>query len=107
MAAKTFTFKKEAKATGLARVAQTRSTYIKLGNKWVGTIYPPTRDNGFVPAEPQWTIQLRVVDASARGGWKNARLKWRGNSEDEAKQFLVNHFDVIVANGLYTEEGGE
>jgi hypothetical protein len=87
-------FKKQPKETGLAGVANPNPfTDIKADKKKVGYISPPSRfgDN-------QWTVWLAVKRQTTDENpcpFENVRLKWRGNSEQEGRDFLKDRWESI------------
>ena len=82
-----FTFKRQPKATGLARVADpTPAVDIKLKGKNVGWLQPPRwRDE-----ETQWKLFLRVK-SDEHPGWRNAALKVRFENEADARAFVTQN----------------
>lgn len=81
-------FKKEPKATGLAHVANPYAgVEIKGDEKRVGTINPPFRN------EWKWSVSFMIKDSEHRLGWRHVNLKWRGDTEEEARDFVKRVWD--------------
>lgn len=94
-----FTFKKQPRATGLARVAErSTSTEIKIKGKAVGLIDVPLMfdDN----------VRIRfMVKCDEHPGWKWVKLKAGFDTESDARVMLNNKFDYIQANfDLYHQD---
>lgn len=86
MADPKFTFKKEARETGLATVARPEpDTRIKLKGKEVGMILAPhafSRDD-------KWEVWFIIDDTSGgNSDWKWTVLKKRFDTEPEAREWL-------------------
>lgn len=80
-----FTFKKEKRGF----TSEADSTTVKMGGRWVGNIID-TRDilEGVI-------IRLAVKDSSTRIGWRWITLKYRPDTEAEARAFLLERQDFI------------
>lgn len=93
-----FTFKKEPRETGLARIANPHPfTTIKHKKKDVGSIYPPTRFNG-----GSWTIGLTIKKEG--GGFKWIFFKKKFLEEADARKWLNERAEQIVKKyDLYIE----
>jgi hypothetical protein len=89
-----FTFKRHPKETGLRSVGHPDPWVdIKLAKKVVGSIVPPTaftRDDAF-------KVMLMVADPSNRCGWEWVTLKFRGDTEQSAREFLTTNAEAIQA----------
>lgn len=95
-----FTFKKEKPQTGLASVGNPNpDTIIKLDRMQVGSIVAPwwsSEDN-------KWAVRLiQAVEGDQEFRW--VTLKKRFDEEPEARQYLNDNFDRIVAIGLHKIE---
>ena len=95
MAKQTFTFKKQRLETGLAAVGNSYpTTTIKHQKMEVGAIYPPnwrTEDN-------LWRVRL-MVGTEENWTWKEFKRKFE--TEPEARQFLKDNAEQIIALGLF------
>jgi len=87
-------FKKQPKETGLATVGNPyQSVDIKADKKLVGTIYAPnwrTKDN-------LWSIGFMVIDTEKHSGWKWVTLKFKGETEQECRDWLKENWEEIQA----------
>jgi hypothetical protein len=92
MAAKKPTFKKEPRATGLARIADPHpSTTIKLGGKRVGQIRPPhIRDE-----KPVWSVSV-MVTTDKHPGWTWVVFARKHESESDARAWVLANWDKIA-----------
>jgi len=86
-----FTFCKEPRETGLARVTQTPLTQIKSAKKICGYIKPPSKLHN----DTQWSIQISIVDADDRNGWRWIFLKKRFDLETEARDWLKSRHESL------------
>lgn len=88
-----FTFRKEAKETGLAGIGRPyANTEIKVNKKYVGNIVAPT----FTTQDNKWKIRLQVVTQSPCG-WDWISFTARFNDEPSARKWLNDHAEAITA----------
>lgn len=88
------TFKKQARATGLARIAEPEPiTDVKIGGSIVGMITPPH----FTATDRSWRASIRVKDPEAGGGWKWARLRQKFTDEPSARVWLTQAMPDITS----------
>lgn len=86
-----FTFARQPRATGLARVAErSTTTLIKLKSKECGYISIPLGSGA------PCIIRFAVKQAD-HPGWGWMQLKARPASEQEARQWLADNTDAILA----------
>lgn len=92
------TFKKQAPATGLARVTLPEpDTYIKLDGKIVGSIFAPH----YTDPDRRWRIRLMVEktnelnDGNPNCTWMSVILKARFNDEQRARSFFREKLEQI------------
>ena len=91
------TFKRQSKDTGLAGVCNPDPDVdIKLNKKVFGHIVAPnwrTKDN-------KWGICIAIIktepDNNLNCNWKNIILKIRFDTEDDARQWMVNNIEKIL-----------
>lgn len=96
-----FTFRKERVETGLAGVGYPNpSTVIKLEGKPVGEIIGPC----WASEDSLWRVRLAEADKSEYRGWKMVTLKAKFDSEPEARKYLNENFERVVAIGLHKVE---
>jgi hypothetical protein len=83
-------FKKQPGAKGLSSVGNPhQDVTILLDKKQIGVIYGPTwRDK-----DSKWSIQLMVKHANS---WKNILLKAKFDTEEHARQFMINNIGRIL-----------
>lgn len=103
--AEKFTFKKEPQTTGLAGVGNPYpNTAIKHKKKEVGVIYAPT----WQTKDDKWSISLMVLkkedEEQGNCEWNWISLKARFDSEPEAREFLKEHVEGVLAKGLHHAE---
>lgn len=96
-----FTFKREPRETGLARIgADAPSSAIKLRGQDVGLLKSPAGSR-LSAAPDQWTIRFMVVRESTQDEpcpWRWATLKRRFDNEPEARAWLQSvDADALVA----------
>ncbi len=95
--AKIFTFKREAKETGLARIGNPyQSVIIKHLKKEVGRIAAPN----WTSKDNKWLIRL-MTKTEGGCGWKWIQLKARFNDEEAAREFIIANAEQILAFGLH------
>lgn len=103
-----FTFKKEARVTGLAGIASDGpSTIIKLGGREVGLIKSPCRGTLGRQMTDVWTIRLRVVrkpTVEHPCPWRWAVLRQTHASEPEARAWLIANAERILASLTIVED---
>lgn len=92
-----FTFRKQNRITGLAGVGYPiRNVDIKLNNRIVGVIHAPNWQ------KYNWNIWLSVLKADINENrnlnchWKNVKLKFIPESEENAREFLQKNIDKIL-----------
>lgn len=92
---KMFTFKRDARETGLRAISQVRGTDIKLGGKIVGRLQPP----GHYDVSRDWVIRFRVTSEPTteepRRTWKWIVLKQRFEDEDCARAYVHAHYGTL------------
>jgi len=97
--ANNFSFKKEARETGLASVGNPNpSTIIKLEKLEVGYIAGPnwqSKDN-------LWRV--RLMKKKEGGGWEWTTLAAKFEDEPAARAYLKENFARVCALGLHQEE---
>lgn len=98
-----FTFKKQPKETGLARIARPwQNVDIKLGGKRVGIIFAPDYTANY------WSVSFAVkkeVLPEDRAPFKWIRLVCKTDSEQEMRQWLKENCEAIIKRyDLYSFE---
>lgn len=92
-----FTFKRNGRPKGLAKVVHQDTWKIKLNKKWIGTIYS------------DYSIGLMVIkkdpneDGNPNCKWKWIKLKVKPQLLEEAKEYINNNAEQIYNLGLITE----
>jgi hypothetical protein len=96
-----FTFRKQKAATGLAGVGYPYSSvYIKHNKMVVGIIHAPN----WTSKENVWRVSFQVKK-EGQDCFKNATLKKKFNSEQEARDFLTDEYTTLTAHlDLYPTE---
>lgn len=97
-----FTFKRQPKDTGLARIgADETSSDIKLRGVVVGLLKSPTRGRWGEPDIPGWRVKFMVEREATPAEpcpWRWATLKRRFDTEPEARAWLQSvDPDALVA----------
>lgn len=96
------TFKKEPKATGLAAVGHSnQSVKIKFDGKEIGRIIAPT----WQTTDHKWGLGFTVKtpnDPNAPKSWRWFFLKQRFDTEEQARQFVLDNSTKIVELNLHS-----
>lgn len=95
---KKFTFKKQPKPTGLARIGAGEGIIIKyLGKKCGNIVFPNYSSN-----RKGWYIQLlvkfddREINEDSPCQFRNIILKYKPTDAEDAKKFLNDNFEAIM-----------
>ena len=90
-----FTFKREARSTGLAAIGNPYpNVEVKLGGKQVGWINAPCSGGS-----DKWHIWFHIEksDPKAQCPFRNAKLKGEWGTEEEARDFLRTNAATLIA----------
>lgn len=86
------TFKRHKKETGLRSVGfPNPDVDIKENKKVCGMILAPS----YLTKHNKWPIHFMIKDDSERCGWKWIVLKFQGETEQHARDFIKKNFDAI------------
>lgn len=97
------TFKRGPKPTGIAAVGDPyASVDIKLNGQEVGSIHPPNWQS----TEHLWRVWVRVADTASdrSNAWKNVCFKAKFASEQEARDWVIQHSAEIIAKIFLPED---
>jgi len=91
------TFKRQPRATGLASIGTPYpSVDIKLNKQKFGWISPPT----WRTDDNKWGIYFSIKksepDSNPNCDWKNVSIKTRFDTEEDARQWMVNNIERIL-----------
>lgn len=99
-----FTFKKSAKETGLRAIGCPHANVdIKRDKKKVGMIYAPT----WQTKDGKWSLAFMVNDHTGKNpncGWGWIFLKPRFETEQEARQYVSDNAEKLLAMDLHFQE---
>jgi hypothetical protein len=92
-----FTFKKDAKLTGLSRIGHIEGCDIKLNKKKIGRIEAPSYVTSY-NKEFVWKIRFMVEEDNNENSikWKWITLTKGFSNEQEAREFLKKYFEEII-----------
>lgn len=90
-----FTFKRQPKATGLARIDKPYSSVdVKYKGKMMGVIAPPSIHS----KEYVWTARFTVKDGNS---WKWLTFKRRFETEQDARDFFQDQIEFLLMQDLH------
>lgn len=93
------TFKRQKKETGLAGVARPyASVDLKYKKKVFGYISPPSYTS------TGWMVRICVCDPLSSSGFTWMSFKKVFDTEDEARQFVINKTEKILSYNLHFED---
>jgi hypothetical protein len=101
-----FTFKRQKSETGLRGVGYPNpDTTIKHNRLVVGYINGPT----WQTSDNKWSVSLTRKDSEAHCHWKWVKLKFRFDTEPEARTWLKEHAEQLIDLNLHhrTPEDGD
>lgn len=97
-----FTFKKDAKMTGLAAVGNSYpDTRIKVNKQETGCISAPNWHS----KHNKWTVRFMVVKEATKEDpceWKWMTVSKRFDSEPEARLFVKAHLETVLSKNKLT-----
>lgn len=95
-----FTFRRQARTTGLASVANpVPSVNIKLNGKTVGHINPPNLRS----PQTLWSVSFMIESDDQPGGWCWRRLVQKFENEEAARQWLNDNATMLQKHKLYSD----